>query len=99
MSDQKKIIAAIATERTRQDAKWGEQNHSDCRWLAILMEEVGEASKAILEGTTSEFREELVQCAAVLVSWLECDYRREEKYKTAPEVLKREMRQNMVAGA
>lgn len=71
----------IRAERERQDKKWGEQNHDDYRWLAILTEEVGELAQAILHdefggshaGTTQT---ELVQVAAVAVQWLECMERR-----------------------
>lgn len=52
-----------------QDKKWGEQNHRDSTWLAILSEEVGEAAKAILEGKNLD--EEVVQIAAVAVAWEE----------------------------
>jgi len=45
----KAIISQITTERSRQDAKWGEQNHDFPVWLAILMEEIGEASQAYLK--------------------------------------------------
>ena len=45
---QRRIFNRIAAERTRQDAKWGEQNHSDYMWLTILAEEVGEAAQACL---------------------------------------------------
>ena len=39
----------IQIEREAQDEKWGEQRHSDEKWLAILLEELGEAAKAVLE--------------------------------------------------
>lgn len=42
-------MAEIREERRRQDAKWGEQNHSPIEWCAILTEEVGEVSKEALE--------------------------------------------------
>lgn len=44
-----KIIADITAERSRQDAKFGEQNHPPQDWLAILMEEVGEFARAHME--------------------------------------------------
>lgn len=43
------ILSEIREERSRQDAKWGEQNHSPIEWCAILSEEVGEVSKEALE--------------------------------------------------
>ena len=67
-----KILDAITAERVAQDEKWGEQNHSDYMWLAILTEEVGEVAQAMLEEQGLErVREELVQAAAVIVAWLE----------------------------
>ena len=71
----------VDAERQRQDRKWGEQNHNDHRWLAILVEEVGELAQAINDddaggphaGTAEA---ELIQVAAVAVQWLECYERR-----------------------
>lgn len=39
------ILNEIKKERARQDDKWGIQNHTPIEWIAILTEEVGEASK------------------------------------------------------
>jgi NTP pyrophosphatase (non-canonical NTP hydrolase) len=39
------LLANVAAERARQDAKWGEQNHHPAIWMAILLEEIGEAAK------------------------------------------------------
>lgn len=116
------VLCEIDAERTRQDAKWGEQNHPDvsraltdgeggcsvldmaawygvptpsaaredcdisakegrCTWAHILVEEVAEA----IEAATLEqqdaidagaLRKELVQVAAVAVSWIEAIDRR-----------------------
>ena len=67
-------------ERCRQAAKWGEQNHDDLRWLGILMEEIGEASRHIIEADHPErvngVRKELTEAAAVCLAWLECLNRR-----------------------
>lgn len=78
----KEALSKIFAERRRQNAKWGEQNHDDYVWLAILTEEVGELAQAMLEarfrgsqGTRSSINEELVQVAAVALSWLECQER------------------------
>lgn len=80
------VLAEIHAERTRQDARWGEQNHPPEIWLMILGEEVGEANQAALEHHFSQFdkraaergprdlgdyRTELVQVAAVAVSMIE----------------------------
>jgi NTP pyrophosphatase (non-canonical NTP hydrolase) len=73
----RRVLADLVGERTRQDAKWGEQNHDAATWLAILTEEVGEAAQAILHDTfggraAGSLRTELVQVAAVTVQWIEC---------------------------
>ncbi len=63
----------ISNERAKQDVKWGEQNHNNEKWLAILSEEVGEVAKEILESPDGNIGSgELVQVAAVCVAWLEC---------------------------
>ena len=67
------IVDAVVWERNRQDKKWGRdfrgRNHAF--WLAILMEEIGEAARAYLEHDRGKLREELIQSAAVIFSWLE----------------------------
>lgn len=73
------IIGLIKMERDHQDTKWGEKNHPDAKWLAILMEEVGELAKAMLEAPSgepqSDVDDELTQVAAVALAWMECRYR------------------------
>ena len=80
MKNQDAILKAIADERQRQDAKWGEQNHQPIEWVSILTEEVGEVAKAALESHFKhkgkdpdyiEYRKELIQVAAVAVAMLE----------------------------
>lgn len=66
------VLKEIADERTYQDRKWGEQNYDDGKWLKILMEELGEASKDMLELNQLGADEELIQAAAVIVVWVEC---------------------------
>ena len=74
----------IIDERTKQDLKWGEQNHDEMKWLTILIEEVGEIGKAVNElypsigsalpkkkALLEDLRKELIQTAAVCVAWLE----------------------------
>lgn len=75
----KQILNEISFERSRQDLKWGEQNHSPADWLTILVEEVGEAAKAALETKLqgrhdfyTKYRIELVHVAAVAVAAIEC---------------------------
>ena len=60
----------IQIERNNQDKKWGPQHHSDEKWLTILMEEVGEAAKAVLEKDEPSLFQEVVQIGAVLEAWV-----------------------------
>ncbi len=74
---QAQVLADVATERARQEAKWGEQNHDDFIYSAILGEEVGEAAQAVLHDkfggkSAGTLEEELIQVAAVAVAWVEC---------------------------
>jgi len=74
-------VAEVLAERARQDEKWGEQNHDDAWWLAILVEEVGETAQAILQaveegGDPARVRKEVVQSCAVSLAWLQCMDRR-----------------------
>ena len=76
-----RIIDDILRERERQDEKWGSQRtNPPLYWLGILVEEVGELSKALIEpvgprelvaALAGEVRKELVQVAAVALCWLE----------------------------
>ena len=74
----------IEAERERQIEKWGEQNHDDYHWLAILVEEVGELAEAILHnefgGHAAGTEEtELVHSVAVGVQWLEAKEKNQKK--------------------
>jgi NTP pyrophosphatase (non-canonical NTP hydrolase) len=81
MKSQQDLINEILQERKRQDAKWGVQNHRPIEWMAILMEEVGEASREALEmhftkfyqdkGQGERYEKELIQVAAVALHMLE----------------------------
>ena len=71
----------VLAEQQRQDDKWGVQNHHDLTWMAILTEEVGEVAQAILKVDVgvlpdSEIEAEIVQVAAVAMTWLEGRARR-----------------------
>ena len=73
------IFQKIRDERKRQNEKWGVQHHPGSAWLTILMEEVGEVAKAMLEKDDVEIvEEELIQATAVCVAWLE-DLKRGEQ--------------------
>ncbi len=70
------ILHAIYAERRRQDRKWGTIEERATKldnwgWLAILMEEVGEIAKAMLEHNPAQMRTEIVHAAAVCFAWLE----------------------------
>ena len=74
------IFRDILSERKRQEAKWGKQSYEPNVWLPILIEEVGEVAKGIQELTScnsvrkiarENYRNELVQVAAVCVQMLE----------------------------
>lgn len=65
------VLYEIQQERKRQDEKWGVQNHSPIKWVVILAEEFGEVAKGALESNTGNYREELIQVAAVAVAMLE----------------------------
>lgn len=70
------IIKKIRLERIQQNAKWGEQNHNDEKWLMIAAEEFGEIAKGCLENDQPNVDTEIVQLAAVLVAWAEARGRR-----------------------
>ena len=57
-------------ERQYQVKKWGVQHHTDEKWGMILLEEVGELAKAVLEKNESNILTEMVQVAAVLETWV-----------------------------
>ncbi len=66
---QMKALADILAERKAQDAKWGYVENDPTTWASILMEEVGEMCQDINQG--DDYQGELVQVAAVAMSWLE----------------------------
>lgn len=81
-TNQEKIIQDIISEREDQDNKWGKQTHPAAKWLAILVEEVGEVAFIVNKTEPSIFNDsalynELIQVAAVCVVWLECLKRKE----------------------
>jgi NTP pyrophosphatase (non-canonical NTP hydrolase) len=84
---QYEILKNVLDERVRQDqlkaqdrfkytcADW-ELDESEC--LAVLMEEVGEVAREVLgkqglttDGKDGKLQTELVECAAVILAWLE----------------------------
>jgi len=89
----KNILIEVLKECSSQEEYWGIQNHHPEKWMNILMEEVGEASKAVLESFPfqgdqkesnkrywiSEYRDELIQVAAVAISAIDSLDRNEGK--------------------
>ena len=83
----REVIKRIGEERLRQDVKWGTEfgGRPDQQWLAILMEEVGEAAQEVLQtvneldglknlgriAADERLEAEVIQIAAVCCSWLE----------------------------
>lgn len=76
----KLVLDQVCVERIKQTKKWGEQNHNQVEWMAILTEEVGEAAREALEhhfkyaenpDALLKLREELIQVAAVAVAMVE----------------------------
>ena len=64
------VLEEIAIERLRQDKLWGDEhdsNHTDAEWLAIVVKQLGQIAQTGLNG--GNMRKEVIQCAAVLVSW------------------------------
>lgn len=69
----KNIYQLIDEERQRQIVKWGDDRCLDpFVWVAVLAEEIGEASEAVLKAESQkDLEDEIVQIAAVAVAWLE----------------------------
>jgi hypothetical protein len=79
------VIDRILAERANQDLKWGWLDNPGCgmangtvdRKITILIEEVGEVARAILEGDPiRHLHEELIQVAAVAAAWVQADLER-----------------------
>ncbi len=73
-----KVLEDVARERERQDALWGVQTHPAVWWLALIIEEAGEAAQEVLATEYGEaakahgdLRKELLHVAAVAVSAIE----------------------------
>lgn len=76
--NREEVLRLVFEERDRQNAAWPKQwkpgGASAPKKLAVLMEEVGEVAKEVLEypaDTNYDLRKELVQVAAVAIAWLE----------------------------
>lgn len=64
-------LGDVASERIRQDAKWGPSHERPAPTLRVLVEEVGEVAAAQQDESDEELRAELVQVAAVAVAMVE----------------------------
>lgn len=65
------VLNDVKGERIRQDRKFG-PSHADRPFMEILVEEIGEVARAVLERKSKEdLYEELIQVAAVAVAWAE----------------------------
>ncbi len=77
-------LTMVIEERDRQDAKWGQQDHTPAVWVGILGEEFGEYCQAVNEtvfdngpqerakGGIENMKKELSHVAAVAVAHIEC---------------------------
>lgn len=76
----------IAKERTRQDEKWGEQDHHPLMWFSIIGEEYGKMLRAFNKYSCEEdpnyydeMQSKAINAAASCVAMLECIDRMAEK--------------------
>ncbi|MCC6629693.1 MAG: hypothetical protein IT340_20125 [Chloroflexi bacterium] len=76
---EERIWDRICQERHRQDTQHGggqPQNHADHRWLALTLEELGEAAQALndltyADGDAAHLEQEIIETAALCVAWLQ----------------------------
>lgn len=68
-------LGLVQAELDKQEEEWGQSNHPLGFWMLILIEEVGEAAKEILEDDIVAASLELVQVAAVAIAAIEDLYR------------------------
>lgn len=71
MSTDEFILELVKEARKTQEIQWGTSEHSDLVWLAILMEELGEAARSINYENLGELQQEVVRISAVALGWLE----------------------------
>lgn len=73
MSKERSIVLKnVDAERDKQDAKWSKTTEERLEiMLQVLVEEVGEVARAMLEGDTGELYQECIQVAAVAVAMAE----------------------------
>lgn len=80
-----KIVDDMISERSRQDEKFGEQNHDYSVWSTIIGEEYGEMCQAINDfrlnptpDTEQNIYTESIQTMATCMAMLECMERTRE---------------------
>jgi NTP pyrophosphatase (non-canonical NTP hydrolase) len=70
-----KIFESISEARFKADNKWGDNSLFFCtdKTLAVtvLLEEVGEVARAVLENDNENLKNELIDVAQVVVAWLD----------------------------
>lgn len=76
LNDHDEVSLQIKTEVIRQRKKWGYQEHHPGDWMLIFAEEYGEVARHRLEGDNDQYIAELIQCGAVLASWIEAEANR-----------------------
>jgi NTP pyrophosphatase (non-canonical NTP hydrolase) len=69
-------MTAIRAEQARAQAKHGDLSMSgasmgDAQRVVVLAEELGEVSRAVLDGDRENLRAELVQLAGAALAWAE----------------------------
>lgn len=79
------VLGKVAAQRARQDDKWGVRDHDPSKWLLIAMEDLGKATKNVLEmraataAEKAEYRtryiKEMIETAASCVAAVECEMR------------------------
>jgi NTP pyrophosphatase (non-canonical NTP hydrolase) len=68
------IVALVFDERVAQEIKHGPNsclNVGPERAIAVLVEEVGEVAKAVIENDAAGYRDELIQVAAVAIAMVQ----------------------------
>jgi len=68
-NDRAIVLEAILSERERQDASFGEQNHDDSWWNLLITQRQGEVAKELFSYSETKLFIELIQTCATYMSW------------------------------